>query len=166
MCRDPGLTCVFYLARKGSKFRLSFLLDYLPKSWRTAPLPSPFPSLSETSKLDADIFQNKHGSKWISRNVNWHICTRRAAVVSWCPEPRLSLAPPSPPMSVFCRLLPSLLGSPHPVSLISDPLLSSLWNALRIEEAYKNHPFIWKVFLDDLSPCWSLPSWSPLRLMA
>lgn len=51
-----------------------------------------------------------------------------------------------------------------PISVIT--LLSCPHNALNIEGAYKNCWFVLKVFLDDLSPCWSLPSLTPLRRTA
>lgn len=43
VCRDPAFTCVFFLARKISKFPLSFLLDHLPKPRRTVSFPSSSP---------------------------------------------------------------------------------------------------------------------------
>lgn len=49
----------------------------------------------------------------------------------------------------------------RPISVVT--LRSGPHSALNIEGAYKYCWFVFKVFLNDLSPCCSLPSLTPLR---
>lgn len=144
--------------------RLSFLLDHLPKSQRTAL--SAFLSYRETSELDANVLQTKHEPQNGLKNLSWHICNSlrsfkgRAAVVKLIIKLWLSLAYPLPQALYFIVFYLLFLASQYsshpprsclsPISVIT--LLSSPHNALNIEGAYKYCWFVLKVFLDDLSP--------------
>lgn len=154
-----------YCQEKEMSSLCHFCLSVAPdtKEWVPFPYPSSLKPLSWTLTLFR-ICLGWHGPK----DCKLAIYSRTAAAGSRSPGPRLSLAPPHPCLPFVGLYLLSLARqpSPHPVSPISDPPCYSLWNTLRIERVYKNHWFIWKIFLDDLSPCWSLPSWNPLRLTA
>lgn len=162
-----SVVCVPVLTVKKKKWVLFVISAWAsppdPKEWVPFPSPSSLKLPSWTLTLFR-ICLGRHGRK----DCKLALCSRTAAAGSLSPEPKLSLAPPHlcPPFVGLYLLSLARQPSPHPVSPISDPLRYSLWNTLRIERAYKNHWFIWKIFLDDLSPCWSLPSWNPLRLAA
>lgn len=81
-----ALAYMLFLARKRSKYHLTFLLDHLPKSQRTVLFSS------ETSELNTNIFQNMHEPTQSLRDVSWNICPSlggfgRGAVVRGFPKP-------------------------------------------------------------------------------